>query len=52
MTPDEALVFTCFDSADDGRARFTAHAAVRDLPGAPPDARPRESVEIRSFAFY
>ena len=51
MTRDEALVFKVFDSATDGRARFTAHSAFTD-PAAPPDAPPRDSIEARTFAFF
>lgn len=51
MTRNEALVFKVFDSATDGRARFTAHSAVRGL-AAGPGAAPRESIEARSFAFF
>jgi hypothetical protein len=51
MRPDEALVFKTFESAKDGRARFTAHTAFAD-PTTPPDARPRESIEIRTLAFF
>ena len=35
----------------DGRARWTAHTAFDD-PTTPPDARPRESIEIRTLAFF
>jgi hypothetical protein len=51
MRPDEALVFKVYDSMKDGRARFTAHTAFED-PATPPDARPRESIEIRTLAFF
>ena len=51
MRPDEALVFTVYDSLKDGRARFTAHTAFED-PMTPPHARPRESIEIRTLAFF
>jgi len=51
MRRDEALVFKVYDSATDGRARWTAHTAFDD-PTAPPNARPRESIEIRTFAFF
>jgi hypothetical protein len=51
MRPDEALVFKVYDSLRDGRARFTAHTAFAD-PATPPDARPRESIEIRTLAFF
>jgi hypothetical protein len=51
MRPDEALVFKVYESLRDGRARWTAHTAFRD-PTAPPHARPRESIEIRTLAFF
>lgn len=51
MRRDEALVFKVFDSLKDGRARWTAHTAFDD-PTAPPNARPRESIEIRTIAFF
>ncbi|MDB5811564.1 MAG: hypothetical protein JWN94_3686 [Betaproteobacteria bacterium] len=51
MQRDEALVFKVFDSATDGRARFTAHTAIVD-PDTPPGARPRQSIEARALAFF
>jgi hypothetical protein len=51
MRPDEALVFKVYDSMKDGRARFTAHTAFDD-PTTSPHARPRESIEIRTLAFF
>ncbi|MGE0627099.1 MAG: CmcJ/NvfI family oxidoreductase [Hyphomicrobiaceae bacterium] len=51
MRPDEALVFKVYDSARDGRVRFTAHSAFDD-PTSAADARPRESIEIRTLAFF
>src|SRR4051794_6906773 len=51
MRRNEALVFKVYDSLKDGRARWTAHTAFDD-PSAPPDARPRESIEIRTLAFF
>ena len=51
MTPDEVLLLKCYDSATDGRARYTAHSAFLD-PTAPADTRPRESIEIRTLAFF
>ena len=51
MARDEALVFKVFDSAMDGRARFTAHSAFTD-PTSPPNAAPRESIEMRTIAFF
>jgi hypothetical protein len=51
MRPDEALVFKVYESLQDGRARWTAHTAFKD-PTAPPHARPRESIEIRTLGFF
>lgn len=51
MQRDEALVFKVYDSATDGRARFTAHGAFDD-PATPPGAPPRRSIETRTFAFF
>jgi hypothetical protein len=51
MRPDEALVFKVYDSSKDGRARWSAHTAFDD-PASPPHARPRESIEIRTLAFF
>jgi len=51
MRREEAYVFKVFDSAKDGRARWTAHTAFED-PTTPPHARPRESIEIRTLAFF
>jgi hypothetical protein len=51
MQRDEAVVFKTFDSIRDGRARWTAHTAF-DQPSSPPDAPPRESIEMRTLAFF
>jgi len=51
MRPDEALVFKTYESQKQGRARWTAHTAFDD-PTTTPDARPRESIEIRTLAFF
>ncbi|MSP51187.1 MAG: methyltransferase [Alphaproteobacteria bacterium] len=51
MQRDEALVFKTYDSVLDGSARFTAHTAFDD-PTSPPGAPPRESIEVRAFAFF
>jgi hypothetical protein len=51
MRREEALVFKTYESMKDGRARWTAHTAFED-PNTPPNARPRESIEIRAFAFF
>lgn len=49
MTPEEILLFTVFDSADDGRAKYTAHSAF-ELPDN--SQAPRESIEVRLFVFF
>ena len=51
MRRDEALMFKVYDSAKDGRARWSAHSAFDD-PNTRPNAPPRESIEIRAFAFF
>ena len=51
MRRNEALVFKVFDSAKDGRARFTPHTSFDD-PTSPPNAPPRQSIEVRAFAFF
>jgi hypothetical protein len=51
MMPDEALLLKCYDSAQDGRARFAPHTAFVD-PTAPADKLPRESIEIRTLVFH
>jgi len=51
MTRDEVLLFRCYDSMSDGRARFVPHAAFED-PTASKTAIPRESIELRALVFY
>jgi hypothetical protein len=51
MRRDEAIVFKVYDSLKDGRARWTAHTSFAD-PTSPPNPRPRESIEIRTIAFF
>lgn len=51
MQHDEAMLIKSYDSAEDGTARFTPHTAIVD-PGTPADARPRQSIESRLFAFF
>lgn len=50
MTRDEAVLIKCFDSAQDGRARFSLHSAF-ELPESE-QAAPRESIEVRAFALF
>jgi hypothetical protein len=51
MRRHEAMVFKCYDSLKDGRARWTAHCAFDD-PTAPANVAPRESIEMRTLAFF
>jgi hypothetical protein len=51
MRRDEALVFKVYDSEKDGRARFTPHTSFQD-PTSPPNAPPRQSIEVRALAFF
>ena len=48
---NEAILLKCYDSKEDGRARFPAHTAFDD-PTSGPDAAPRESIEVRALAFW
>jgi len=50
MQADEVLLLKCFDS-DRSAARFTAHTAIDD-PGSRADAQARESIEVRTLAFF
>ncbi|HUZ13369.1 MAG TPA: CmcJ/NvfI family oxidoreductase [Caulobacteraceae bacterium] len=51
MLRDEALVFKVYDSDAGGPARWCAHSSFDD-PTTPTSAPPRESIEIRAFAFF
>jgi hypothetical protein len=51
METSEVLLIKGFDSMEDGRARFTAHAAFEDAT-APTSAPARESIEARVLVFY
>ena len=50
MEPTQALMLKTYDS-DEKRARFMPHSAFED-PNTPPNALPRESVEVRTIAFF
>ena len=51
MKMDEAALIKTYDSATDGRARFTIHSAFDD-PSAAEDAAMRQSIETRCFVFF
>src|SRR6266550_7498543 len=50
MRRDEALLLKIADTRTD-RARFMPHTGFTD-PATPPDAMPRESIELRSLVFH
>ena len=51
LEKNEVILLKCYDSKDDGRARFTAHSAFED-PTSPANALPRESIEVRALVFF
>jgi hypothetical protein len=51
MQPDEAMLIKCFDSARDGRTRYTAHTGFAN-PHAPSETPPRESIEVRTLLCF
>ena len=51
MQPDEVMLLKCYDSADDGRAKFTGHTGFRN-PACPADFIPRESIELRTVVVF
>jgi hypothetical protein len=51
MQRNEVLFLKGFDSASDGRARFTAHSSFDD-PTTTPEAPARESIETRTLVFF
>ena len=51
MKRNEALVFKTYESATDGRARFTGHTSFDD-PNSRFGAAPRESIEVRLLVFF
>ena len=51
MEADQALILKTYDSETDGRARFMGHSAFED-PTTVPGAPKRESIEVRTMAFF
>jgi hypothetical protein len=51
LQADEAILIKSFDSATDGKARFTPHTAFDD-PATQPGTAVRESIESRVLVFY
>ena len=50
MTPDEALVFILIDSVPSG-VQFGGHTSFND-PNSKPNAKPRQSIEVRTIAYF
>jgi hypothetical protein len=50
MSRDEVVLIKCYDS-DPAKAKLSAHTAFDD-PTAPAIPRPRESIEVRTIAFW
>jgi hypothetical protein len=51
MEAGQALLLKTYDSETDGRARFMGHTAF-EHPDTAPDAPKRESIEVRTMAFF
>jgi hypothetical protein len=51
LEKNEVILLKCYDSKEDGRARFTAHTAFDD-PTSATEAAPRESIEVRALVFF
>lgn len=51
MENHQALLLKTYDSEEDGRCRFMGHTAFED-PNTPVDAPKRESIEVRTMAFF
>jgi hypothetical protein len=51
MRTDEIVLLKCYDSLQDGRARFTPHTAFAD-PTTPAGAAPRESIEVQAIVLH
>jgi len=51
MTPEQAMLLKTYDSEQDGRARFAGHTAF-EHPDTPVNALKRQSIEVRTMAFF
>lgn len=51
MHDAEALLIKGYDTGTDAISKFTPHSAFTD-PTSKPDAAPRQSIEVRTFAFF
>jgi hypothetical protein len=51
MQPNEAMLLKCFDTARDGRTRYTAHTGFANSH-APAETPSRESIEVRTLLCF
>ena len=51
MEREEVVLLKCFDSLEDGTAKWTCHGSFKD-PNSPANAKPRQSIEIRTLYFF
>lgn len=51
MKIEELIFIKCYDSLEDGRARWSAHTAFDD-PSCPADSPPRQSIEVRTLVWW
>ena len=51
MQPDQVVLLKCYDSADDGRAKFTGHTGFKNA-ACPAGFRPRASIELRTVVVF
>jgi hypothetical protein len=51
MRRDEVMLLKCFDTATDGRTRYTAHSGFAN-PQVPAETPPRESIEVRALLSF
>jgi hypothetical protein len=51
MEANHALLLKTYDSEIDGRCRFMGHTAF-EHPDTPANAQKRESIEVRTMAFF
>jgi len=51
MEASQAIMLKTYDSSEDGRCRFMGHTAF-EHPDTPPNAKKRESIEVRTMAFF
>lgn len=51
MEREEIVLLKCFDSLEDGTAKWTCHGSFQP-PKLSPKAKPRQSIEVRTLYFF